>query len=80
MLEEKKQYSKLIYFHRPEREKKIYAVLLHFSKCFNLRVKSAPRLLKIEGGVSPIQAMPVFRPLFLKELPLVVKLDWVAPW
>ena len=35
-----------------------YAVLSHFSKCRDLRVN---------GGVQPIRAMPVFRPLFLKN-------------
>ena len=44
---------------------KIYAVLSDFAKCRDSRVKSAPRLPKIEGGgVQPIRAMPVFRPFF----------------
>ena len=42
---------------------KFHAVLSHFAKCFNLHVKSAPRLPKIEGGL-PIWAMPVFSPFF----------------
>ena len=33
-------------------KRKFYAVLSHFAKCRNLRVKSAPQLPKIEGGFS----------------------------
>ena len=47
---------------------KIYAVLSHFGKCRDLRVKSAPQLPEIEGGGGqPIWAMPVFRLLFYKN-------------
>ena len=46
---------------------KIYAVLSDFAKCRDSRVKSAPRVPKIEGGgVRPIRAMPIFRLLCLK--------------
>ena len=45
---------------------KIYAVLSDFAKCRDSRIKSAPRVPKIEGGgVQPIRAMPIFRLLFL---------------
>ena len=41
---------------------KIYAVLSDFAKCRDSRIKSAPRVPKIEGGVQPIRAMPIFSP------------------
>ena len=44
---------------------KIYAVLSDFAKCCDSRVKSAPRVPKIEGeGVQQIWAMPIFRLFF----------------
>ena len=50
---------------------RIYAVLSDFAKCRDSRVKSAPQLPKIEGGVQPIRAMPVFRPLKKKRASLI---------
>ena len=40
---------------------KFYAVLSHFAKCRDLRVKVLCDCPKQGGGVQPIRAIPVFR-------------------
>ena len=46
---------------------KFYAVLLHFAKCRDLRVKCSATAQNRGKRVQPILAMPVFRPLFKRN-------------
>ena len=47
---------------------RIYAVLSNFAKCRDSRVKSAPRLPKIEGGVFSQFGQCPYLDRFLKDI------------
>ena len=49
----------------------IYAVLSDFAKCCNSRLKSAPRVQKIDGGFSQLGQCPNLDFFIFKWLPLV---------
>ena len=62
VLEERTVFQSLIHFQRPTK--------LSFTLFCRILQNVAIYMPKIEGGVQPIRAMPVFRPLFKKGLPL----------